>query len=92
MAEQEENSSSKKRRRKAQEEGAVVRSAPYDPVRPSPSDPVPYPREELSTTSQQSPQGQLQLGTISNLNPEYHHPTTEPQTYDDKPQQMQTEQ
>ena len=92
MAEQEETSSSKKRRRKAPEGSAVVRPAPYDPVRPSPSDPIPYPREGLLATPQPPSQGPLQLGTIANLNPEYHHPTTEPQTYNDNPQQMQTEQ
>jgi hypothetical protein len=89
---EEETSSGKKRRRKAREESGVVRSAPYDPIRQSPSEVVPVTGETSPAAVQQPPQGQIQFPTPSELNPEYPQSTIKPQSYSESPQNMPMEQ
>lgn len=88
---QEESSSGKRRRRRALEGSPVLRAAPYDPVRQSPSEIVSHTGDELPTMAQHPPPSQTQLPAESNLHPDYQRPTVDPLTVRDTSPELQAE-
>lgn len=92
---QEESSSGKKRRRTAREEPPVVRAAPYDPVRQSPSlpEPVSSIAEGPPTTVHPPAQSHFQLAAGPNPSLEPHHAPAQSHSFGgEASQHMQTEQ
>jgi hypothetical protein len=88
---EEEGSSGKRRRRKAREETTVVRAAPYDPVRQSPAEAVPFTGEGHSSATPRPPETKIQPAADLNISPIDQHLMTKTHILSDKSQHLQTD-